>query len=87
MPLTFNYQWMMIAALPFMLLYDGRRGRPVKWLFYWFYPLHLAVITVGAHLLGVHLGVRPGGRRVRRRRTGVWPLYRCARDKPMRRVS
>lgn len=53
MPFTYNYQWMMIGALPFMLLYNGQRGRPVKWLFYWFYPMHLIVITILMHLLGV----------------------------------
>ncbi|KFI86514.1 protein TraX [Bifidobacterium pullorum subsp. saeculare DSM 6531 = LMG 14934] len=52
MPFTYNYQWMMIGALPFMLLYNGQRGRPVKWLFYWFYPVHLTVITILMHLLG-----------------------------------
>lgn len=56
-PLTVNYQWMMIAALPLMLAYDGSRGRPVKWLFYWFYPAHLAVIAVAMGLLGLQYGV------------------------------
>lgn len=46
-----------VAACPFMLAYDGSRGRPVKWLFYWFYPAHLAVITVAMHLLGLQYGV------------------------------
>ncbi len=27
-----------------LLLYDGRRGRPMKWLFYIYYPAHLLVI-------------------------------------------
>ncbi len=32
-----------LAAL-LICRYDGRRGRPMKWLFYVFYPLHLLVI-------------------------------------------
>lgn len=38
----FEFQWMMIAALPFLILYNGERGRfSLKYLFYTFYPLHL----------------------------------------------
>ena len=43
-PLTMNYQWMMIFALPFMLLYNKRRGRNVKWFFYAFYPSHIVIL-------------------------------------------
>lgn len=39
-----NYQWMMIAALPFMLLYNGEKGRGIKYLFYIFYPLHIVIL-------------------------------------------
>ncbi|MGV8906079.1 MAG: TraX family protein [Acetobacterium sp.] len=39
-----NYQWMMIAALPLMLLYNGRKGSGLKYLFYIFYPLHILIL-------------------------------------------
>ncbi|KNZ40938.1 TraX family protein [Acetobacterium bakii] len=39
-----NYQWMMIAALPLMLLYNGKKGRGLKYLFYIFYPLHIVLL-------------------------------------------
>lgn len=55
-PLFNQYQWMMIFSLPFMLLYNNRRGVPVKWLFYVFYPTHLAIITIVMRLLGVTYG-------------------------------
>ena len=53
MPLTGGYEWMMIGALPFMLAYNGKRGRPVKWFFYWFYPAHITVITLIMHVMGI----------------------------------
>ncbi|WP_044089245.1 TraX family protein [Bifidobacterium reuteri] len=55
-PLFIQYQWMMIFSLPIMLLYNNRRGLPVKWLFYVFYPAHLAIITIAMRLLGVNYG-------------------------------
>ena len=39
----------LFLAVPFLLLYDGRRGRGgkwAKWAFYWFYPLHLLVLML-----------------------------------------
>ena len=35
-----NYQWMMIGALPFLVMYNNKSGHKVKWFFYFFYPLH-----------------------------------------------
>ncbi len=41
----FEYQWMMIFALPFFLLYNGQRGKAkMKYFFYALYPLHLWII-------------------------------------------
>ncbi len=41
----FEFQWMMIAALPFIALYNGERGRySLKYLFYAFYPLHIWIL-------------------------------------------
>lgn len=39
-----SYQWIMIGALPFMLMYNGEKGRGYKWLFYIFYPAHIFVL-------------------------------------------
>lgn len=39
-----NFQWMMIAALPLMLLYNGEKGIGLKYLFYIFYPLHIVLL-------------------------------------------
>ncbi|MEC5422564.1 TraX family protein [Virgibacillus sp. C22-A2] len=39
-----NYQWMMIFALPLLFLYNGKKGIGMKYLFYIFYPLHIAIL-------------------------------------------
>lgn len=44
-------QCRMIFALPFMLLYNGERGRRCKWFFYWYYPLHREVIFLLSNLV------------------------------------
>lgn len=45
-------QWWALAAAPLMLLYNGRRGsRSLGWVFYLYYPLHLAVLYGIALLL------------------------------------
>ncbi|KFI51865.1 TraX family protein [Bifidobacterium callitrichos] len=43
-PITVNYQWMKVFALPFMLVYNHQRGPHVKWFFYVFYPAHIVVL-------------------------------------------
>ena len=46
-------QWWGLAALPLLALYNGRRGRlRLKYLFYVFYPAHLAVLYLLDMLLG-----------------------------------
>ncbi|WKY47664.1 TraX family protein [Eubacteriaceae bacterium ES3] len=46
-----NFQWMMIGALPLMLLYNGEKGRGLKYLFYFFYPLHIAILFLIGNVL------------------------------------
>lgn len=38
------YGWMIIFALPILLLYNGKQGRRWKCFFYLYYPLHLYVL-------------------------------------------
>lgn len=38
-----KYQWMMIIALPFLLLYNGKKGMGIKHLFYFYYPIHILI--------------------------------------------
>lgn len=37
-------QWMMILSLPLILKYNNKKGSGLKWLFYVFYPVHIAVL-------------------------------------------
>lgn len=46
-----NYQWMMLAALPFMLLYNNKRGANLKWLFYVFYPAHIFLLCIAGSFI------------------------------------
>jgi hypothetical protein len=42
-----NYLMMIpftLAVVPLIAFYNGERGYKAKWLFYWAYPLHLAVL-------------------------------------------
>jgi len=39
-----NYQWMMIMTLPFLLAYNGKRGKQMKYFFYIFYPVHIVIL-------------------------------------------
>jgi hypothetical protein len=45
-------QWYSLLALPFLLLYSGKRGKGnFKYAFYLFYPLHLVALQVIAWIL------------------------------------
>ena len=42
---TYPIQWYALLSLPLLALYNGKRGKkPMKYLFYFYYPLHLAAI-------------------------------------------
>lgn len=41
-----NYQWMMIFATPLLYLYNGKKGKGMKYLFYVFYPAHIYVFYI-----------------------------------------
>ncbi|WP_027633320.1 TraX family protein [Clostridium hydrogeniformans] len=41
-----NYQWMMIGSLLFIWLYNGKKGRDLRWLFYVFYPAHVWILFI-----------------------------------------
>lgn len=45
-----NFQWLMVFSLPLLLLYNGQKGKESKWFFYWFYPAHMYVLVLLAHL-------------------------------------
>lgn len=48
---TDYYEWMCVFAAPLMLLYNGRRGRSLKALFYLFYPAHVYLLFAASCLL------------------------------------
>lgn len=39
------------AAIPLLLSYNGLRGRPMKWLFYAYYPAHILVLGLAKGML------------------------------------
>ena len=46
-----DFQWMMIFSLPLLLMYNGKRGKGLKWLFYVYYPVHIAVLYLLGQML------------------------------------
>jgi len=42
-----------IATIPLLLMYNGQRGKSMKYLFYIFYPLHLLALALIALALGI----------------------------------
>lgn len=49
--LVLDYRWMLIFALPFMLIYNGKKGKGFKYFFYWFYPTHIYILFLMGVLL------------------------------------
>lgn len=41
---TGDPQWMMIFSLPFFLIYNRKKGKGLKYLFYIIYPVHIAIL-------------------------------------------
>ena len=49
-------QLLALGAVPLLALYNGQRGKyNLKWLFYWYYPVHLAIIHLIGMLWGAYL--------------------------------
>lgn len=45
-------QWFALLSLPLLALYNGQRGKlRLKWVFYLYYPIHLAVLHIVATFL------------------------------------
>lgn len=42
--------WAPLAFIP-LWFYNGKRGLPLKWVFYFFYPVHLALLGMIGHFL------------------------------------
>lgn len=48
---TTKIQWLMIGALPLLMLYNGQRGQGNKHFFYVFYPVHIWLLYLLAYYL------------------------------------
>ena len=47
-----SIQWYALLALPFLALYNGQRGRfSMKWIFYFYYPIHLVLLWAIAYFI------------------------------------
>ena len=49
-------QYYMIFAVPFILLYNGEKGRGSKYFFYVYYPVHRYVISVASYIYRILAG-------------------------------
>ncbi len=48
-----EFEYLMILALPITLLYNGKRGRGSKYFYYWFYPVHIWALLLVECFLGM----------------------------------
>lgn len=51
--LTFYWEPWALAAFPILLLYNGERGKSIKYFFYVFYPLHLVLLYLLSRIMGL----------------------------------
>ncbi len=49
----YNYQWMMVFSIVFFRIYNGERGRGLKYAFYFFYPMHIWLLYIISQMLQV----------------------------------
>jgi hypothetical protein len=61
--LSFNFfqlflytQWCMVFAVPFIMLYNGQRGKRLKYFFYAYYPLHQYLLFWLAVMISMSTG-------------------------------
>lgn len=48
-----SYQWMMLLAVPLILLHNNEKGTGMKYFFYIFYPVHIIILyIIGFYLTG-----------------------------------
>ncbi|MGL5693677.1 MAG: TraX family protein [Peptostreptococcaceae bacterium] len=55
--MLWDYQWMMVFAIIPIFMYNGKLGinnKFVKWMFYWFYPIHLVVIVLLSRVISIN---------------------------------
>ena len=44
-------QWMMVFAIVFIFLYNGKKGKDLRYLFYIFYPVHIWMLYIISYFL------------------------------------
>lgn len=44
-------QFLMLLAIPVILLYNGEKGHNMKWLFYIYYPAHIYIISIISRIM------------------------------------
>lgn len=49
---TVQYQWLMALACLLIFLYNEKRGKSLKYLFYFMYPLHIVVLWMLSRSIG-----------------------------------
>ncbi|KFX58630.1 hypothetical protein FDC50_02695 [Clostridium botulinum] len=48
---TLNYQWMMIFSIIPIYLYNGEKGKSLKYLFYMYYPFHIFTLYIISYFI------------------------------------